>query len=358
MAAVMLMFVLMTLRFMEPDMLNESDWKAEGYGDLVFRFGALMSNSLLTVYFIVLSTNRIKRWQFIAIFGPPLVVWLLIVVMYLSLDEADQKNYIFSKVLASVSMPDTANVRFLDFVASQCYLFLRRFYCVIMMGYSFSILMAYRRNLLNYFSDIKGKQLLWNRLSLLVFLMFVILLTVPNFDQSIVNLQQGSMSHKAAIAMWSEAYIFFFGMAALRMNYPAARFVAHAGDSGVLDLKFDKKQPFDENTNKVLLDRYWTDAMYNNQMFLRPMLTLDDVAKEMQTSRRNVLAFINAKYNMVFYRVIQHFRIQHAKELLEKHSYTSMEQLAKQCGFLSTELFIKTYQSLEHKSPKAYSQKP
>jgi AraC-like DNA-binding protein len=352
MSFVMLLVVVMTFKFMEPGMLNEGNWKLLGYGDLLFRLGAMTSTPALGIYFIVATTNKVERWQWWALFGPALLVGAFIAGSYLFMSDAERKAVLFFTVQQDHLTYHTLAVRIYRIAGGPCYIFVCRFFIVMIHVYCLYRLTRYYRSLFNYFSDHKGRPLLWSYGALGVLILYFILLIVPFGNLSIVILQQSYFSQKIIIGVFSEIYIVLLGIAAWRMRYPAASFVAEAGDSRVLSLRFPSLERRRPLPSDVDMDKKWTDVFLSKRLFTQPHITIDDVAREMHVDRVVIIRFLYYRYGMHFYHCTLIARIRKAKSLLKARPKPSLEQVAQQCGYPDVASFRRAYRFVEHSAPK------
>ena len=352
MSLVMLIIVVMTLKFMEPIMLTENNWQLIGYGDLLFRFGAMAVAPVTGIYFIVATTNKVKRWQWLALVGPALVVWAFMVGSYLVMGEAERKAEVFFAIRQDLNDYHSLAVTIYRIAVGPCYIFLCRYFIVAIHLYGLFRVLVYQRSLLSYHSDDKSRQLIWSFAALVVLETFVIILIVPFANESIVTLQQGLLNYKIIISVFSEVYIVLLGLAAWYMRYPAASFVADAGDDGVLYIGHISARSRSTLPFSGEIEKKWNEIYIRKTIFLQPGVTIDDVAREMHTDRNSLLQFLVRKYGVNFYRGTQVTRIQNAKELLESRPGLSLEQVAQQCGYPDVATFTRSYRFVEHAAPK------
>jgi YesN/AraC family two-component response regulator len=93
------------------------------------------------------------------------------------------------------------------------------------------------------------------------------------------------------------------------------------------------------------------DAMKNQQMFLNSDLTLDDLSRTLHTNRSYLSRLINTTHNHSFSTYINCFRINYAKDLMQKEDSATLDWVALQSGFLSYNTFYHTFMEFEGMSP-------
>lgn len=100
----------------------------------------------------------------------------------------------------------------------------------------------------------------------------------------------------------------------------------------------------DEQVSKAI--RYITMNYAKN-------ISLNDVAEYLQLTPFYVSRLIKEKTGITYSEMVTRCRIQQAKKLLLKQQL-SMNEIAKQCGFLSVNYFIKVFRKMTGDTPKEY----
>ena len=83
-------------------------------------------------------------------------------------------------------------------------------------------------------------------------------------------------------------------------------------------------------------------------------LKIWDLTSMLGTNRTYVSKLINTEYGRNFCAHVNHYRIEHAKQLIEKNKNLSNEQIAELSGFGSLNSFYRSFQSVEGISVGAY----
>ncbi len=96
--------------------------------------------------------------------------------------------------------------------------------------------------------------------------------------------------------------------------------------------------------------QYWVKS----KDFLRPDITMNDVAKATCTNRTYLSRYINTVYNCSFKSWITHLRLEEAKELMHNNPELSVAEIAKQTGFASAESFSHIFKSNEDCPPSKW----
>lgn len=80
--------------------------------------------------------------------------------------------------------------------------------------------------------------------------------------------------------------------------------------------------------------------------YLQPGLTLNDIADKIGTNRTYVSRFINATYQCTFFEFIADLRVEKIKKLLTEEPERELEYLSNTCGFSSSSHMSSTFKKL------------
>ena len=94
--------------------------------------------------------------------------------------------------------------------------------------------------------------------------------------------------------------------------------------------------------------------MIEEQLFLQPSLTLEDVAKRMGTNKTYVSKLVNNTYNQGFPEMLNTLRIDYAEQYLLNHREARQKDVAAACGFLSASAFNSTFKKVTGLTPKMW----
>lgn len=90
------------------------------------------------------------------------------------------------------------------------------------------------------------------------------------------------------------------------------------------------------------------------ELFLNSNLTLDQTAKELKISKHLLSQYLNEKLNKSFSAFINEYRIEKAKELLQKKRNYSVESVGYECGFNSKSSFFTAFRKITGKTPAEF----
>ena len=120
--------------------------------------------------------------------------------------------------------------------------------------------------------------------------------------------------------------------------------------NAVKDILFDSaSNPWDDS----LLTRFQT-VMLNEQLFLQPSISLQDIAERLHTNKTYISKLVNNTYNMSFPELLNTLRIDYAKQYIKNHPNAKQEEIARSCGFLSASSFNNIFRKITGMTPKTW----
>ncbi len=99
------------------------------------------------------------------------------------------------------------------------------------------------------------------------------------------------------------------------------------------------------------------DALHiivDKELFLNPNLTLEETAKELRVSKHTLSQYLNEKLGKSFSTIINEYRIEKAKKLLQTENKYTIEGLGYESGFSSKSTFFTTFKKITGKTPAEY----
>lgn len=94
--------------------------------------------------------------------------------------------------------------------------------------------------------------------------------------------------------------------------------------------------------------------LINQEAFLRPGLTMGDVAKELKTNRTYVSQLVNKTYSMTFPEFLNSLRIDYAEQYILHNRNASQQEVARACGFPSASSFNVTFKKITGVTPRIW----
>ena len=102
-----------------------------------------------------------------------------------------------------------------------------------------------------------------------------------------------------------------------------------------------------------LLTRF-QNLMVNEQLFLHPSLSLQDVAERLHTNKTYISKLVNNTYNLGFPELLNTLRIDYAEQYLLNHRDAKQSEVAKACGFHSASSFNNMFKKITGVTPKVW----
>jgi len=96
--------------------------------------------------------------------------------------------------------------------------------------------------------------------------------------------------------------------------------------------------------------------MFEEKPFLANILTLEQLAKQLEMTPRTLSNTINRHFKQNFFEFINHYRVEEAKLLLAnpEHKNTTMIEVMADCGFNSKATFNTFFKKLVGSTPSQY----
>ena len=94
--------------------------------------------------------------------------------------------------------------------------------------------------------------------------------------------------------------------------------------------------------------------MLEEQCFLKPGLTLTDVANRLNTNKTYISKTVNETYKTGFPELLNILRVDYAEQFMRKHPGATQEEIAKASGFLSASSFNSTFKRITGYTPKVW----
>ena len=102
-----------------------------------------------------------------------------------------------------------------------------------------------------------------------------------------------------------------------------------------------------------LLARF-QNLMVNEQLFLQPSLSLQDIADRLHTNKTYISKLVNNTFNLGFPELLNTLRIDYAEQYLLNHRDAKQTDVAKACGFLSASSFNNVFKKVTGVTPKVW----
>ena len=109
-----------------------------------------------------------------------------------------------------------------------------------------------------------------------------------------------------------------------------------------------------ENTDEESLVARFQQLMREEQVFLNPRLSLNDVAERLHSNKTYISKLVNNTYKLGFPELINYLRIEYAQQFIMNHRDARQSEIAEHCGFLSASSFNNTFKKIAGITPKVW----
>ena len=94
--------------------------------------------------------------------------------------------------------------------------------------------------------------------------------------------------------------------------------------------------------------------MRDEMLFLKPGLSLEDVAEKLDTNKFYISKMVNNTFNMGFPEVVNILRIDYAEQYIINNPDAKQSEIATKCGFLSASTFNTIFKKVTGMTPKMW----
>ncbi len=129
-------------------------------------------------------------------------------------------------------------------------------------------------------------------------------------------------------------------------------FRGNGGDSFYAEKEKYKNREIDQETLTKIEQNFHLIA--EKELFLNPNLTLEETAKALKVSKHLLSQYINEKLKKSFSSLINEYRIEKAKKLLQSENNYTIESLGYDSGFNSKSTFFTAFKKNTGKTPAEY----
>lgn len=354
MGITLMMYAAVLLRHFLHSVGHQPDGANLYWLNILFNFAGLFSTSMAGLYCILITKNRVSRGELVGLFLPPLLVWLPMAALTLWACASGGILYMNSTTPGYGALTMGWAPDMLRFMEKSLYIRFIKVQAVVIALYCWLQLRNYLKRLRNYYS-VSGTQGehedkgVFLGLSAL-YLLFIVFGKAPSDFQVTSGWLYGSLY------MAASAFSFVTGYCALRTKYTASDFDAalsgvpnapDAGDDASMDAPAVSPAPVED----LSLEGRLQTAMKVQKVFLRGDLTLDDLAKELQTNRTYLSKLINREHGESFSTFINKQRVAFAQNLLRTEPTATLDWVALKSGFVSYNSFYHTFKEVVGQAP-------
>lgn len=113
-----------------------------------------------------------------------------------------------------------------------------------------------------------------------------------------------------------------------------------------------KNKEIDQKTLNIMEQKL--SVIIEKELFLNPNFTLEEAAKELKVTKHLLSQYVNEILDKSFSNLINEYRIEKAKRLLETEKNYTIESLGYDSGFNSKSTFFTTFKKITGLTPAAY----
>lgn len=289
------------------------------------------------------------------VLAPPIALWIAISVLYLTMTSADQAAYIGSKYFQVGVMAPTAQNLALQYLGGNIYDYLIRLQGLLICIYCTRLMHDYNTDLKKHYTYIDEKVTKLNGYALIS--TFVLYLMMLIFSKVLPETHVSNTSYQEYAYFVSSICFFMMGYDAYKIKFTAADFLEdknlHVAKTVEMKITSDDVSTSEE----YALHRRLSEAMQKEKLYLKSDLTLDDLARALQTNRTYLSKMVNTKYKHSFSAFVNVYRVEHSKELMLKEPDATLEWVGLQSGFISYNSFFHTFRETEGMAPGKWRKK-
>ena len=108
-----------------------------------------------------------------------------------------------------------------------------------------------------------------------------------------------------------------------------------------------------EDADKML--RSLKKLMEDDQLFLNPNLTIEDIASELGTNRVYISRVVNQLMHETFRDYVNRLRIRYAKQYMRQNPAHNQEAVATSCGYQDAASFNRKFHQLTGMTPREWA---
>lgn len=317
--------------------------------DALYNLVGLSVFPLYYIYVRQLSVDmKIEIKQFYHLI-PAAIIALLLASLFLFMEHDEKRYYLYSAVLDRELAWDTNTKVFL---ASAIFLIGRilfGFQAIYYLAKSYMLTKEYDESLVNFYSNLRGKNLLWIK-RLIITIMFV---SLASFVANMLGRGYFVKEHNELLFVPSLLFtiiVFVLGYLGYKYNYDIEVFEIETQEYG----NYSRK----ELTRLQILERL-DQALDEDRLYLDSELNILTLTKKICTNRSYLSHIINDEFGLNFNDYINYKRIEHAKKMIlnDRNRKISLLAISEDSGFGSFSSFNRAFKKFESTTAKSYREK-
>ncbi|WP_130735134.1 AraC family transcriptional regulator [Flavobacterium sp. J27] len=288
---------------------------------------------------VVYFTNPEKKWNTNDYFHfiTPLLVVILFIAFYFidGFEETFKKGNFINNVIELV---------LISFLLTQLLLY---------PIFSYLKLLKHKKNTFLFSSNIEKIDLKWLQyvcLSIVIMIFCWSLEIILNISEPIQNVVSPIVDT-----------IYLLGMFFITYNWSKQKEIYPFFSIQSIHEVIEQNEDSNQKKKKLIDDEELLDYKHNllqlmnqKKLFLDNELNLEKLAQELDTSTHILSYIINNGFNENFYQFVNRYRIEEAKELIQKSDHLSLLGIGFEVGFNSKTTFNTTFKKITGKTPSEY----
>lgn len=320
--------------------------------DVLYNFVGLAVYPLYYIYVRLLSVDlKIEIKQFYHLI-PAVLIALLLQSLLLQMNQEEKMHYLYN-ILWDREMPNMEKGGGKIFLASAIF-FLGRilfgFQAVYYLIKSYFLTKKYDKNIGDFYSNLKGKNLLWLKRIIVI----ILCVSLVSFTVNILGRGCFIKEHNKLLFIPSLLFtikIFWLGYLGYKYDYDIGVFEVDARECKT---HYSKKQ----QTKLQILEKL-SQTLDTDKLYLDSELNILKLTKKLYTNRTYLSNVINDEFGLNFNNYINYKRIEYAKKLIlnDKDNRISLIEISENSGFGSFSSFNRAFKKFESTTAKLYREK-
>ncbi|MDL2322996.1 helix-turn-helix domain-containing protein [Bacteroidales bacterium OttesenSCG-928-A17] len=306
--------------------------------DIADSIFSLLIFPFVYLYFWSLTHRGKATWKQYLWFLPAILFGGISTVFYLLMGEEQSTDFIQKMVESRETYPfEPGSLQWtFAFIGWDVFYFIILLQVIVIMTYSTLNVIRYRRGLENFFSNLNEKSIENNR-AVLIGLYILLFLSLIIFISRIISPDK-DFSVRYFFMMATGITIYYMSYQVFKTKYSAD------------DIIPEMEKETNEYINPAELDDVYAKILpqfvlliEEEKVFLQPNLSLDDIARRINSNRTYISRLINEKFECNFYEFINQKRIEYAQSLILQNPNFTRDEIASESGFLHAPNFSRTF---------------
>lgn len=175
-----------------------------------------------------------------------------------------------------------------------------------------------------------------------------------NYNEDIKAIIEGEMFDEFLLEIDEETLESIHKKIAHKLNIDYTKPIANKENPATTDENSMLESIAADSYEEGSLMARFQHLMIDQQAYLQPRLTLDDVAEQLSSNKTYVSKLVNNNYNLGFPELINTLRINYAEQYIINHREARQDEIATACGFLSASSFNTIFKKVKGITPKVW----